>query len=96
VFRELLDSWALMMVAAEWSKAPVPLRQSEINRILGKVDEIDSMEEKLDTPFIVGESVKVMDGPIQWIYRYGRGSIRRKKEIKCNGENLSAGTLRWN
>jgi transcriptional antiterminator NusG len=41
----------------------VPLRQSEINRILGKVDEIDNMEEKLGTPFIVGESVKVMDGP---------------------------------
>ena len=45
------------------SKVPVPLRQSEINRILGKVDEVDEFEEKLDTPFIVGESVKVMDGP---------------------------------
>jgi transcription termination/antitermination protein NusG len=45
------------------SKIPVPLRQSEVNRILGKVDEIDSLEEKLDTPFIKGEQVKVMDGP---------------------------------
>lgn len=45
------------------SKDPVPLRQSEINRILGKVDEVDTLEAKLDTPFIVGESVKVMDGP---------------------------------
>jgi transcription termination/antitermination protein NusG len=45
------------------SKEPVPLRQSEINRILGKVDEVDQFEEKLDTPFIVGETVKVMDGP---------------------------------
>lgn len=45
------------------SKDPVPLRQSEVNRILGKVDEIDEFEEKLDTPFIKGESVKVMDGP---------------------------------
>jgi transcription termination/antitermination protein NusG len=45
------------------SKTPVPLRQSEINRILGKVEETDQLEEKLDTPFIVGESVKVMDGP---------------------------------
>lgn len=45
------------------SKTPVPLRQTEINRILGKVDEIDEMEEKLGTPYIVGESVKVMDGP---------------------------------
>lgn len=45
------------------SKEPVALRQSEVNRILGKVDEVDEMEEKLDKPFIKGESVKVMDGP---------------------------------
>ena len=45
------------------SKDPVPLRQAEINRILGKVDEVKDMEEKLDTPYIIGESVKVMDGP---------------------------------
>jgi len=45
------------------SKTPVPLRQSEVNRILGKVEEVDEFEEKLDTPFIKGESVKVMDGP---------------------------------
>ncbi|MEM7549130.1 MAG: transcription termination/antitermination protein NusG [Bacteroidota bacterium] len=45
------------------SKNPVPLRQSEINRILGKVDEVDDFDEKLDVPYIVGESIKVMDGP---------------------------------
>ncbi|EMR04065.1 transcription termination/antitermination protein NusG [Cesiribacter andamanensis] len=44
-------------------KTPVPLRQSEINRILGKVDEEAVAGEKLETPFIVGETVKVMDGP---------------------------------
>lgn len=45
------------------TKDPLPLRQTEVNRILGKVDEVEEMEEQLDTPFIVGESVKVMDGP---------------------------------
>jgi transcriptional antiterminator NusG len=45
------------------SKTPEPLRQSEINRILGRVEEIDEFAVKLDTPFIVGETVKVMDGP---------------------------------
>ncbi|MDH5599475.1 MAG: transcription termination/antitermination protein NusG [Cyclobacteriaceae bacterium] len=44
-------------------KDPVPLRQSEVNRILGRVDEAEEMEEKLDTPYIVGEPIKVMDGP---------------------------------
>ncbi|WP_017732378.1 transcription termination/antitermination protein NusG [Nafulsella turpanensis] len=45
------------------AKTPVPLRQSEINRILGRVDEVEDAGEKLETPYIVGESVKVMDGP---------------------------------
>jgi transcriptional antiterminator NusG len=45
------------------SKDPVPLRPSEVNRILGKVDEIESSDEKLERPFIKGETVKVMDGP---------------------------------
>ncbi|WP_224995900.1 transcription termination/antitermination protein NusG [Cesiribacter sp. SM1] len=45
------------------SKVPVPLRQSEINRILGKVEEGEVAGEKLETPFIVGETVKVMEGP---------------------------------
>lgn len=44
-------------------KKPVPLRLSEVNRILGKVDETDETEETLESPFIVGETVKVMDGP---------------------------------
>lgn len=42
---------------------PIPLRQAEINRILGRVDESEAMEERLETPFIVGETIKVMDGP---------------------------------
>jgi transcriptional antiterminator NusG len=42
---------------------PTPLRQSEVNRILGKVDELTENEESLNVPFFVGESVKVIDGP---------------------------------
>ena len=45
------------------AKDPTPLRQSEVNKILGKVDEAAEGIEKLDTSFIVGESVRVMDGP---------------------------------
>jgi transcriptional antiterminator NusG len=44
-------------------KVPVPLRQSEVNRILGKVDESDITEEKLDVSFEVGQTIKVIDGP---------------------------------
>ena len=39
------------------------MRQSEVNRILGKVDELQESGEEFDTPFIEGETVKVTDGP---------------------------------
>lgn len=42
---------------------PVPLRMSEVNRILGKVDELAEKEEEISIPFFVGESIKVIDGP---------------------------------
>jgi transcriptional antiterminator NusG len=42
---------------------PVPMRLAEVNRILGKVDELSESEEELKIPFVVGESVKVIDGP---------------------------------
>ncbi|MEM9933030.1 MAG: transcription termination/antitermination protein NusG [Bacteroidota bacterium] len=42
---------------------PVPLRQSEVNRILGKVDEMNEKGEMPEEPFIKGEPVKVMAGP---------------------------------
>lgn len=42
---------------------PVPMRQNEVNRILGRVDELAETDEELNFPFVVGETVKVIDGP---------------------------------
>ncbi len=42
---------------------PVPVRTSEVNRILGRVDELAESAEELNIPFVVGETVKVIDGP---------------------------------
>ncbi|PCI33690.1 MAG: transcription termination/antitermination factor NusG [Flavobacteriaceae bacterium] len=42
---------------------PVPLRKSEVNRMLGKVDELAVSNENVAIPFIIGETVKVVDGP---------------------------------
>ncbi|WP_026475042.1 transcription termination/antitermination protein NusG [Alkaliflexus imshenetskii] len=42
---------------------PTPLRVSEVNRILGKVDELSETAEEINIPFFVGETVKVSDGP---------------------------------
>src|SRR5438034_10654171 len=42
-------------------EAPAPLRQSEINRILGKMDEMADSEAVMNVPYVVGETVKVID-----------------------------------
>ena len=50
-------------LGAERGGDPVPLRPAEVNRILGKVDELVENGQEVAIPFIVGESVKVIDGP---------------------------------
>ncbi|MDQ7916123.1 transcription termination/antitermination protein NusG [Mesonia sp. MT50] len=42
---------------------PVPLRKSEVNRMLGKVDELSVQADSVAIPFTVGETIKVVDGP---------------------------------
>ena len=43
---------------------PVPLRQSEVNRMLGKVDELAiEADANVAIPYVIGETVKVIDGP---------------------------------
>ena len=42
---------------------PVPMRKSEVNRMLGKMDELSEFATEMEIPFVVGESVKVIDGP---------------------------------
>lgn len=42
---------------------PTPMRESEVNRMLGAVDELSESTEELTNPFFEGEAVKVTDGP---------------------------------
>ncbi|MCP1994866.1 transcription termination/antitermination protein NusG [Flavobacterium sp. HSC-61S13] len=42
---------------------PVPLRIAEVNRMLGKVDELSVKADTGAIPYVVGETVKVIDGP---------------------------------
>ena len=42
---------------------PTPLRQSEVDRILGSVDEMQDIPAEELIPFVPGEAVKVIDGP---------------------------------
>lgn len=44
-------------------KTPVPMRQSEIDRIMGVVDEMAGQDVETVVPYVVGEAVKIIDGP---------------------------------
>ena len=57
---------------------PIPLRYAEINRILGKVDELTESTEKISVPFYVGDSVKIISGPFNTF----TGSIEEVNEEK--------------
>ena len=57
---------------------PIPLRKTEVNRMLGKVDELALSGEQISIPFNIGESVKVIDGPFNGF----TGSIDNVNEEK--------------
>ncbi|MBU2651854.1 MAG: transcription termination/antitermination protein NusG [Bacteroidetes bacterium] len=59
-----------------------PLRPSEVNRILGKVDELAEQGEEVNVPFIVGESVKVIDGPFNSFTGIIEEINEEKKKLK--------------
>jgi transcription termination/antitermination protein NusG len=42
---------------------PTALRQSEVNKMFGKMDEISEQGIGFAEPYIVGETVKIIDGP---------------------------------
>jgi transcription termination/antitermination protein NusG len=60
----------------------VPLRISEVNRILGKVDELAEQDEEITVPFIVGEVVKVTDGPFNSFSGIIEEINEEKKKLK--------------
>jgi transcription termination/antitermination protein NusG len=60
----------------------IPLRQSELNRILGKVDEMTSQGETMSVPYYVGENVKVMDGPFNGFSGVIEEVNEEKKKLK--------------
>lgn len=63
-------------------EAPAPLRQSEVNRILGKMDELADSEAVMNVPFVVGETVKVIDGPFNSFSGVIEEINEEKKKLK--------------
>ncbi|MDY6394386.1 MAG: transcription termination/antitermination protein NusG [Bacteroidales bacterium] len=50
---------------AEKDGKPIPMQPKEVERMLGKVDDAMTTGEELSEPFIVGENVKIVDGPFK-------------------------------
>ncbi len=69
-------------LGSEKGGVPVPIRQTEVNRILGKVDELSEVDEELSVPFFVGESVKVVDGPFNSFTGVIEEVNNEKKKLK--------------
>jgi transcriptional antiterminator NusG len=61
---------------------PTPLRQNEVNRMLGRVDELAESEAELNIPFVVGENVKVIDGPFNSFSGVIEEINEEKKKLK--------------
>lgn len=57
---------------------PVPLRISEVNRMLGKVDELAVNVDNQNIPYTIGETIKVVDGPFNGF----NGTIEKINEDK--------------
>jgi|TARA_B110000914_G_scaffold207588_1_gene204407 transcriptional antiterminator NusG len=57
---------------------PIPLRTAEVNRMLGTVDDLSMDSESISIPFILGENIKVIDGPFNGF----NGTVEKVNEDK--------------
>lgn len=63
---------------------PVPMRKSEVNRMLGKMDELSEFATNVEIPFVVGDSVKVIDGPFNGFNGTVEKILEEKKKIEVS------------
>lgn len=61
---------------------PIPVRQSEVNKILGTVDDMQETGEEILTPYYVGENVKVIFGPFSGFSGLIEEVNTEKKKLK--------------
>jgi transcriptional antiterminator NusG len=71
---------------------PIPMQQSEANRMLGKVDASQDMGEAMIEPYIVGETVKIIDGPFKDFVGDIKEVNEEKKKLKVIVKIFGRGT----
>jgi len=71
---------------------PIPMQPSEANRMLGKVDDSQEMVEAMIEPFLVGETVKIIDGPFNDFVGDIQEVNEEKKKLKVIVKIFGRGT----
>jgi transcriptional antiterminator NusG len=71
---------------------PIPMQQAEANRMLGKVDDSQDIGEALIEPFIIGETVKIVDGPFNEFVGDIQEVNEEKKKLKVIVKIFGRGT----
>jgi transcription termination/antitermination protein NusG len=73
-------------------ETPLPMTKAEANRLLGKVDESAETGETLSEPFLVGETVKIVDGPFAEFVGDVQEVNDEKKKLKVVVKIFGRGT----
>lgn len=73
-------------------ETPLPMTQAEANRLLGKVDESTEAGETMVEPFLVGETVKIIDGPFTDFVGDIQEVNEEKKKLKVIVKIFGRGT----
>ena len=71
---------------------PIPMQQSEANRMLGKVDDSQDSVESMIEPYLVGETVKIIDGPFNDFVGDIKEVNEEKKKLKVIVKIFGRGT----
>ncbi|MGB0458037.1 MAG: transcription termination/antitermination protein NusG [Chitinophagales bacterium] len=79
----------LMMIAGTTNvinfiggRRPEPIREAEVRRLLGKVDEFEQRDEEMVEPFMINETVKIIDGPFNDFTGSVEEIMDEKKKLK--------------
>jgi transcriptional antiterminator NusG len=73
-------------------EVPIPMTQAEANRLLGKVDESSEAGETMVEPFLIGETVKIIDGPFTDFVGDIQEVNEEKKKLKVIVKIFGRGT----
>ena len=82
IVHRLRNTPNVMGFLEEKSHTPIPVRQTEVNRILGTMDDLQETGEEMLTPYFVGENVKVIFGPFSGFSGLIEEVNSEKKKLK--------------